>query len=134
MEHDVAVIGLGSMGSAIVKALCACDLRVAVWNRSAALAEPLSVLGATPTQTAAEALCAAPATLICLSDQAATAEVLATAGQLDGRTLVQLSTVTSADALAFSDRARALGAQALVGQIICYPDDVASGRGAAVAS
>lgn len=134
MEHDVAVIGLGSMGSAIVKALCARNLRVAVWNRSAGRAEPLAILGATPMQTPAEVLAAAPATLICLSDQAATAEVLDTAGQLDGRTLVQLSTVTSADALAFSDSARSLGAQALVGQIICFPDDVATGNGAAIAS
>ena len=43
---EVSVIGLGAMGSALVRALLRAGHRVTVWNRTSAKAEPLVREGA----------------------------------------------------------------------------------------
>ena len=56
---NVAFLGLGVMGSGMAARLLGAGVRVAVWNRSAARAEPLRAEGAsvaaTPAAAAADA-------------------------------------------------------------------------------
>ena len=45
MSESISVLGLGLMGSTLVRTLVAPGHQVTVWNRTAAKAEPLVALG-----------------------------------------------------------------------------------------
>ncbi|NIP27947.1 MAG: NAD(P)-binding domain-containing protein, partial [Phycisphaerae bacterium] len=65
MKNKVTVIGLGLMGSALVRTLSAANLKVTVWNRSphkAQLFEPGTV---TIADTIAEAVQASDIIVVC---------------------------------------------------------------------
>jgi 3-hydroxyisobutyrate dehydrogenase len=97
---NVAVAGLGLMGTPIARRLLAAGHEVAVWNRTAVRAEPLAAEGA--------AVAGSPAALwqgadVCitmlLDDEALRAVVFGDGGLLppppgDGRVLVDMSTVS----------------------------------------
>src|SRR5436190_5692413 len=95
---DVAVVGLGVMGSRIAARLLEAGHRVVVWNRDPAKTEPLVAGGAERAKTPAQAAGAAAATITMVSDPAALAAVTegdegVVAGLGDGA-LVQMSTVS----------------------------------------
>ncbi len=46
LSHDVTVIGLGAMGSALARALANAGKRVMVWNRSPDKAQAMTAVGA----------------------------------------------------------------------------------------
>ncbi|MFS8101188.1 NAD(P)-binding domain-containing protein [Lentzea alba] len=76
MQSDVAVLGLGQMGSALASAFLRAGYRVTVWNRTAAKATPLVAEGATAAATAAEAQRSAPVVVACVLDYPALTEIL----------------------------------------------------------
>ncbi len=65
---DVAVLGLGAMGSALVGSLRAAGIDVAVWNRTKARAEPWAIRGARLAESVAAAFAAAPIVVLCVLD------------------------------------------------------------------
>ena len=67
----VGVLGLGKMGTGIASNLIKAGHEVAVWNRSAAKAEPLVALGATLAATPRQAARARDAVITMLADDAA---------------------------------------------------------------
>lgn len=73
---DVAVIGLGRMGSALAKALVSSGKRVTVWNRSQGKTDALVRIGALEAETPAAAIASSSTLIVCLSDYAATSIVL----------------------------------------------------------
>jgi 3-hydroxyisobutyrate dehydrogenase-like beta-hydroxyacid dehydrogenase len=91
---SVTVLGLGNMGTALVRALVGDGHAVTVWNRSPK--PPSSVPNPVHWATnAADACHASDVTIACLSSYDSTREVLGLPGvreTLAGRTLVQLST------------------------------------------
>ncbi len=94
---QVAVIGLGKMGSALAEALLSHDFQVAVWNRTLSKCVRLKGIGATVAGSVAEAAHAADLMIVCLTDHAASCAILMTddvANALERKTLVQVSTVT----------------------------------------
>jgi 3-hydroxyisobutyrate dehydrogenase-like beta-hydroxyacid dehydrogenase len=117
---DVAVIGLGSMGSALARTLAGSGVDVVAWNRSPERAQPLADAGATVATTPAAAVAAAPVVVACLDTYETTATLLAGA-DLAGRTIVELGTGTPAQAegaaAAFGQR----GADYLDGAILGGP-------------
>jgi 3-hydroxyisobutyrate dehydrogenase-like beta-hydroxyacid dehydrogenase len=136
---QVAMIGLGAMGSALARVLAGRGHDVTVWNRSG-LHEGRGVglrdgdAGVPPegaggvavrvASTAAEAAAAAPLVLMCVVDYPAADEVLGAPGVLEalaGRTLAQLTNGGEDQVRAQMARVRAAGARMLTGGIMAYP-------------
>lgn len=95
---DVAVVGLGAMGSRIAARLVAAGNRVTVWNRTGERAEPLAAAGATVAASPAEAAGAADQVITMLADPPALLDVVTSpdglaAGLRPGHTLLEMSTV-----------------------------------------
>jgi len=136
-QPDVAVIGLGNMGSALADRLIAQAFTVTVWNRSPARTGSYADGGIAVAATVARAVEAAEVIVVCLLDHDATMASVATdavAPALKGKTLVELTTMTA-------DQSRALGAWAanhgityLEGQIQGFPDTVRDGSATIVCS
>src|ERR1700730_9864329 len=94
-ESAVTVLGLGSMGAALTRALLKRGHAVTVWNRTADKAASLVSEGAKLAHSPAEAAAASPLVIMCVLDYAAANGILAgpgVAGAVSGKTLVQLST------------------------------------------
>lgn len=125
---DVAVVGLGNMGSALARALIAAGHEVIVWNRSADKSAPLVALGAIHAPTPDDAVVGAPVVVTCLSDYAALEELLAgvPSRALAGRTFVQLTSGSPEEAIGLSDRLASGGAELLDGYVICPPSAIGS--------
>ena len=98
---QVALIGLGHMGSALGRSFLATGHPLTVWNRTASKAAPLAAAGGSVAATPEAAVATADVVVVCLLDYAATDAVVrvdAVAQALRGKTLIQLSTGTPADA------------------------------------
>ncbi|MBN6053481.1 NAD(P)-dependent oxidoreductase, partial [Nonomuraea sp. RK-328] len=120
MSENIAVLGLGLMGTALAENLLAAGHRVTVWNRSVAKADALVAKGATRAATAAEAVAAAPLTIVCVLDYAAVHEVLDGA-DLTGRTVLNLTNGRPAEARATGERVSGRGGDYLDGGIMAIP-------------
>lgn len=126
-EGHVSVIGLGSMGTALARALISKGFQVTVWNRNKLKMQPLIELGALPAPDITAAIKASNVIVICVSDYQATRKLLETsdvAVALHGRTLLQLSTGTPKDARDLDVWAQQLGANCLNGDIMAWPRQV----------
>lgn len=124
-QQKVTVIGLGRMGSAIVRTLLKSGFAVTAWNRTAGKAEALKSDGATIAENVRAAIEASPLIITCVSDYAATRHLLSEDGLVEilrGKTLVELTTGTSQDARDAKSWADGLGLSYLDGAIGSTPD------------
>ena len=129
---EVTVIGLGVMGSAIVRALLDKGHDTTVWNRTRSKAEPLVERGANLAQDAAAAVRASPIVLVCVRDHRVTRDILAVPEvrpHLAGRTIVQLSGGTPQQARESERWIGESGAMYLDGEIMVYPDQIGRPEG-----
>jgi 3-hydroxyisobutyrate dehydrogenase-like beta-hydroxyacid dehydrogenase len=98
VDAQVAVVGLGKMGSPIAERILDAGYALSVYNRTASKAQPLVERGAARLAAAADALQAADVCLTMLADDGAlestAAEILG--GARRGTTLVDMSTVSVA--------------------------------------
>lgn len=119
-NESVAVLGLGSMGLALARALLAAGVKTTVWNRSSGPADALTKVGASAASTPQEAVTGANLVLVCLRDHAAARQVLAAFAPeaLAGRTVVNLSSSTPAEARHTAEWALAAGIEYLSGAIM----------------
>lgn len=127
MKSNVAVIGLGQMGSTLAKLLLAQGYRVQVWNRNVQRAAPLAALGAQVAETPAAAIMASDIVVICVHDRAASQQIFSAPGAaeaLRGRLLVQLSTGSPEEARAAEKWALGQGADYLDGAIQVAPSQM----------
>ncbi|GAA2264659.1 NAD(P)-dependent oxidoreductase [Nonomuraea roseoviolacea subsp. roseoviolacea] len=120
MSENIAVLGLGLMGTALAETLLAAGHRVTVWNRSSAKADALVAKGATRAATAAEAVTAAPLTIVCVLDYEAARAVLDGA-DLAGRTVLNLTNGRPAEARATGEWVNGRGGDYLDGGIMAVP-------------
>jgi 3-hydroxyisobutyrate dehydrogenase-like beta-hydroxyacid dehydrogenase len=123
----VSVIGAGTMGSALVRALLAAGHPVTAWNRTPERTAPLAAAGASIADTASAAARANELVLMCVSDQAAAGAVLSSdslADLLRGRTLVQLTTGTAADGRRNAAWAGPRGIGYVDVAILAYPREI----------
>lgn len=126
-RRRTTVIGTGTMGSALARALLAAGHEVTVWNRTRSRAEPLQAQGANVADTVAGAVERSDVVLMCVSDQAAAAALLAVQVVTDclaGKTLVQLTTGTPADGRRNAAWAAALGIRYVDVAIMAYPREI----------
>ncbi|TQM31738.1 NAD(P)-dependent oxidoreductase [Nocardia bhagyanarayanae] len=115
-KKSLTVLGLGDMGSALVRSWLAVGYAVTVWNRSARPAPE----GAVVASTVADAVAANSLVVVCLLDDAS---VRATLDGIDltGRDIVNLTTSTPAEARTLSDWIAVRGGRFLDGGIMAVP-------------
>ncbi|MBB6556827.1 NAD(P)-dependent oxidoreductase [Nonomuraea rubra] len=122
---QVAVIGTGAVGGAVVRRLLAGGHDVVVWNRTASRSAGLVDAGAVPAGSVREAVSSAGLILLTLTDHTAVRQVLAELdGDLSGRTIVAMSTGTGDDARRAAQRVEALGASYLDAGIQASPETI----------
>jgi 3-hydroxyisobutyrate dehydrogenase-like beta-hydroxyacid dehydrogenase len=122
----VAMLGVGSMGSALAKALGNSGHHVSVWNRnrdSATALEPLC----TATETVADACRSAELILTCFSNFDVTRDILKQSGVVEslvGKTLVQMSTATPDQVKILQEFCQSNGINFLDGKIAVTPRQI----------
>ena len=115
---QIALAGTGKMGAAMARRLMASGHAVAVWNRTAARAQPLLDEGATWAASPAALAASADIVLTMLIDEAALDEVYLGAdgllsGPVAGRLFIDMSTVSPAKPQQIGARVQAAGASFL---------------------
>jgi 3-hydroxyisobutyrate dehydrogenase-like beta-hydroxyacid dehydrogenase len=121
----VTVIGTGTMGSALARALLRAGHAVTVWNRTPARAQPLAEEGATIAADLKEAVTASEYVIICVASPDVVDGLVNAAGEeLRGRTLVQLTTGRPAAIRHGAELATEAGVTVLGGAILAYPRTV----------
>ena len=122
---DIAVLGLGSMGSALARCLLDAGHNVSVWNRTPGKADDLAERGASLCASPGEAVAASEFTIICIKSHRETVELVEGLDQsLSGKTVCDMSTGDTSDAdklvSILSDR----GAGYMLGMINAYPSGI----------
>ena len=125
---DITCFGLGLMGSALAGALLRGGHDVAVWNRSAAKAQPLLELGAKHAETISGGMAASANLLVCVDNYETTRSLFGAdhSKLLRGKTVVQLSTGTPKEAREAEAWFRSQGADYLDGAILAGPAAIGS--------
>jgi 3-hydroxyisobutyrate dehydrogenase-like beta-hydroxyacid dehydrogenase len=124
-SFDVAVLGCGNMGSAMVRALLRAGRRVVAWNRTPERAEALVPDGAVAMREASDALAAAPlAILVVTTSSDLPLLEAADPAQLRSRTILNMTSGTPAEARRLSKWARTHGVPYLDAAIGAYPEQL----------
>ena len=128
----VAVVGLGKMGEAIAERIIDAGYPLAVFNRTAARAEPLLERGAGLIASRADALRVADVCVTSLADDAAVDAAVAGAGGVlsgarPGTTLVEMSTISVECSERVAEAARAAGVDYLRAPVSGNPTAVRGG-------
>lgn len=122
---EVTVIGLGNMGSALVRAFVENGRVVTVWNRSPEKAASLIEKGATLAIDVVTAISASPIIIVCVTNYAASNQILGEAAtDLAGKLLIQFTTGTPQDARANEAWAHEHGAEYLDCAIAGGPESI----------
>lgn len=118
-KSQVAVLGLGAMGTALARAFLAAGHATTIWNRSAGRTDALVADGADEAGSVADAFATSSLVVINVLDTAAVTDVLDAAGDhLRGADVVNLASSTPEDARRVSHRVTAAGARYLDGTIM----------------
>lgn len=122
---EVAILGLGSMGSALARCLVNAGHKVTVWNRTPAKCNDLRDVGASVASTPDEAIARADFVIICIKSHAQTVELVAgLATSLSGKMICDMSTGDTTDADALVKLLRDQGAGYMLGMINAYPSGI----------
>lgn len=118
----VAVIGLGPMGQAMVRALLRSDHPVAVWNRTESRAADVVAAGASLAATPDDALRSADVVVLSLTHYGAMYDILGDhTAALAGTTIVNLSSDTPDESRRAAEWAESHGATLLTGGVMVPP-------------
>jgi len=133
MAENIAVVGLGGMGSGAARRLLDQGHRVTVWNRSAAKATPLVERGARAARSPGEAAAGAAVVITLLADDRALEEVVlgaegVAAGLGAGGVHLSMSTIAPTTARRLAEAHRAAGAAYVAAPVFGRPDAAASGQ------
>jgi 3-hydroxyisobutyrate dehydrogenase-like beta-hydroxyacid dehydrogenase len=126
-QPSVAMIGLGSMGSALAAAVLAADFNVTVWNRSPDKSEALAAKGAAVAQSVGEAVSQADVVAICVRGYETANTLMChadVAPLLNGKTVVQLGNGVPAEVTDAQQWFTQQGASYLDASIMTFPDVV----------
>lgn len=126
---EVAVLGMGNLGSAIASRLVAVGRDVVVWNRTPERCRPLVALGAEAEPTPGAAIGAADVVISVVLDYDALRAILADVPDLSGRTFVNLSWGSPEQAEEAAGWVEARGGRYLEGGVLCRPQDIGTPLG-----
>src|SRR5436190_17416756 len=107
--QNVALLGLGIMGSGMARNLLKAGFPLQVWNRTASRAEPLVAEGATAAQSPAALAAASDIIITCVSDTPDVEAVIlgedgVIAGARAGSLEIDMSTISPQATVAIGDR------------------------------
>ncbi|WP_280235198.1 NAD(P)-dependent oxidoreductase [Nocardia cyriacigeorgica] len=118
----MTVLGLGSMGRALVRRLAEAGHTVTVWNRTPGRAEDLTALGVTEATGPVEAIEASPLVVTCLLDHSSVHMTLdSSTAVLSGRSLINLTSTSASEARELAEWAAANKIAYLDGGIMAGP-------------
>jgi 3-hydroxyisobutyrate dehydrogenase len=129
---QIAVLGAGSMGSALVETLLAAGHSVVVYNRTPAKTTPLVALGAVFAETPALAIRSADVTLLVLADSTALRETLLnsdTRDSISGRKFLNVTTTSREDIVEISQEVAIAGGVLAEVSITVLPAHIRAKRG-----
>ncbi len=122
---NIAVLGLGSMGSALARCLVDAGHNVCVWNRTPGKAVDLAERGATVCASPGEAVAASEFTIICIKSHRETVELVEGLDpSLSGKTVCDMSTGDTSDADKLVSILSERGAGYMLGMINAYPSGI----------
>lgn len=122
---NIAVLGLGSMGSALARCLLEAGHNVSVWNRTAGKSDDLADRGATVCASPGEAVAGSEFTIICIKGHRETVELVEGLDTpLSGKTVCDMSTGDTADADKLVSILSERGAGYMLGMINAYPSGI----------
>lgn len=121
----LAVLGLGSMGSALARCLLEKGYEVSVWNRTPGKSDALATVGAQVCNTADDAVRASDFTITCIKSHKETVELVeGLSTSLEGKTICDMSTGDTSDADSLVSILGERGAYYMLGMINAYPSGV----------
>ena len=121
----LAVLGLGSMGTALARCLLGAGYEVSVWNRTPGKAEALASAGAQVCASADDAIGPSDFAIICIKSHKETVELVdGLSTSLEGKTICDMSTGDTSDADALVSILGKRGADYMLGMINAYPSGV----------
>jgi len=121
----LAVLGLGSMGSALAHCLLRAGYNVSVWNRTPNKAGALADAGAQICTSADDTVAAGDFAIICIKSHKETVELVeGLSASLEGKTICDMSTGDTSDADALVSILGNRGADYMLGMINAYPSGV----------
>lgn len=123
---QVAVVGAGLMGSALVRALAAADHEVRVWNRTHERAERLSGERVRAVRAIDDAVAGADLLIACTASYETTRTALEPVEDWGAAAIVNLTTGAPADAEQMAEWAARRGVPYLDGSLLCFPEYVGS--------
>ena len=135
--HDVSVIGLGAMGSAMARAFIDSGRRVAVWNRSRDKVDALVSSGATACDGPGDALEASPHVVVCLAGYSVWRSVLEDhdlQDRLDGTCIIQLTGGMIDEVRAHASFIKSHGGRLVDGALMCFPGQIGTEDASLLAS
>lgn len=136
-NQNLALIGLGEMGSALGAAMLQKGVSLTVWNRTSEKAHSMSSLGALVSDSIENTIKHAELIIFCLSNHGVTLNLLNqvnTIELLTDTTIIQLSSMTSNESLELGNLIENNGGRYLAGQILSFTDEVLAGTGNIVCS
>jgi len=129
---QIAFLGLGKMGTAIVRHLIKAGHSLTVWNRTASHAEPLKVLGATVAPSPSEAVAHAEVVFTMVIDDPALESLIFDSGVLKAMRPesihVSLSTISVSLSDRLTDAHRAAGSHFAAAPVFGRPNVAEEGR------
>ncbi len=121
----LAVLGLGSMGSALARCLLGAGYDVSVWNRTPGKAEALANAGAEVCTSADDAIGASDFAIICIKSHKETVDLVeGVSTSLEGKTICDMSTGDTSDADRLVSILGKRRADYMLGMINAYPSGV----------
>jgi len=124
---NLAVLGLGNMGSALAHCLLKAGYTVSVWNRTRSKSDPLADAGAQVCASPDEAVAASDFVLVCIKGHRETVELISGLGvSLAGKTICDMSTGDTSDADALVSLLDERRADCMLGMINAYPSGIGS--------
>ncbi|WP_371732312.1 NAD(P)-dependent oxidoreductase [Ruegeria sp. HKCCD6119] len=122
---QLAVLGLGNMGSALANCLLKAGHDVSVWNRTSEKAEVFAEAGATISSSPDDAIAASEFAIICIKSHKETVELVnGLSVSLKGKTICDMSTGDTSDADSLVAILEGQGAGYMLGMINAYPSGV----------
>jgi 3-hydroxyisobutyrate dehydrogenase-like beta-hydroxyacid dehydrogenase len=128
----IAVIGTGSMGSALAEGLLSAGHAVTVYNRTREKALPLQKMGAHVVESAAQALTSCESAIVVLPDGASTRQLLlapSNAEALDGRRVLSVAHTSASEIVELANEVAQHGGRLAELDITVYPELVRSHAG-----
>ncbi|AXI45758.1 hypothetical protein C1J03_06755 [Sulfitobacter sp. SK012] len=122
---NIAILGLGSMGSALAHCLIKAGHNVAVWNRTPGKSDAFTNLGARAAKTPDEAIAVSDFAIVCVKSHAQTVKIISDLTiSIQGKMICDMSTGDTKDAEALVKILSAQGARYMLGMINAYPSGI----------